>query len=202
MYHHIRGTLSHSSPTLAVLETGGVGYELHISLSTHSDLPSVGQECMLLCHFAVSENAQSLFGFATEEERRLVRALIAISGVGPAKATMVLSSITPNEFIAAIEQEDLTRLKKIKGLGPKTAGRLIVELKGASALAGAGIAAASPGSPASTGIPAPATDLASAASQALQTLGLNPREADSRVEKILKAQPDLALEDLIRAALQ
>ncbi|MHC4874404.1 MAG: Holliday junction branch migration protein RuvA [Planctomycetota bacterium] len=195
MFHHIKGTLIKSTPTQAVIETGGVGYLLTISLSTKEKLTAQGSECMLLCHFSVSENAQNLYGFASEEERTLFRALISVSGVGPATGMQILSGTSPEEFARAVENQDHTALKKIKGIGEKTAKRIIVELKGIAAISMLGASAGQ-------GSVAPASDTASAAKRALETLGVNPREASTRVEKVLSKNPDIALEELIKLALQ
>lgn len=196
MFHHIKGILVKSTPTQAVIEAGGVGYLLTISLSTKEKLPAQGSECLLLCHFSVSENAQNLYGFAAEEERTLFRALISVSGVGPATGMQILSGTTPEEFARAIENQDHTALKKIKGIGEKTAKRIIVELKGVSAISMLGSSTVPKGGT------APVSDTSSAARRALETLGVNPREASNRVEKVISKNPDIALEELIRLALQ
>ena len=198
MFHHIRGILNHAGPAAAVIEAGGVGYRLTISLATHRALPAVGSEALLYTHFSVSETAQTLYGFATEDERALFRALIGISGVGPATATQILSGTTPDEFSRAIQSQDHTALKKIKGIGEKTAKRILLELKDSALLATRELAPEDGGA----GVPAPAKDVASAARQALETLGIAPREATARVEKVLSSEPTLALEDVIRKALQ
>ncbi|MBN1257901.1 MAG: Holliday junction branch migration protein RuvA [Planctomycetes bacterium] len=195
MFHHIRGILVHTGPTFAVVETGGVGYQLTIPFSTHRELPPVGKECKLLTHFAVSENAQSLYGFATERERALFRILISVKGVGAATAIQILSGSDPEQFALAVERQDHEFLKKIKGIGEKTAKRITLELKGMAALA---VSSSATG----VDLPASARDVSAAARQALETLGVAPREAASRVEKVLQAEPKLSLEDTIRAALQ
>lgn len=199
MYHHLRGTLQQATPALAVIEAGGVGYAITISLATHRELPSPGQECLLLTHLSVRETEHTLYGFATQQERDLFRALIGVSGVGPATALQILSGTTPSDFARAVEEQDHTALKKLKGIGEKTAKRIILELKGSSALGALGpLGAAGAGdSP-----PGAAADVATAARQALETLGIPPREATARIEKVLGRNPDLALEDAIRAALQ
>lgn len=199
MFHHIKGTLVKITPTQAIIDVGGVGYMLTVSLSTKDNMPPVGSECMLLAHFSVSENSQTLYGFAMEEERTLFRALISISGVGPSTAMQILSGTKPDEFARAVENQDHTALKKIKGIGDKTAKRIIVELKGMSSIAMLGSKVSG-----AVGVEAggAAPDVATAAKAALETLGLNPREAALRVEKVLSANPDTSLEDLIRLALQ
>lgn len=202
MYHHLRGVLSHATPTSAVVETGGVGYELMVSLTTHRALAGVGSEVCLLTHLSVREDAHVLYGFLTESERDMFRALIGVSGIGPTTAIQILSAVTATELAAAIAREDLAAMKKFKGVGPKTAQRIILELKGRAFLGQ--YPAETSGSP-QTGDAAgasAASGLASVAARALESLGVPAREAAVRVEKVLAANPDISLEDCIRTALQ
>ncbi|MFH0911648.1 MAG: Holliday junction branch migration protein RuvA [Planctomycetota bacterium] len=196
MYHHLQGKLTHLSPAQAVLEAGGVGYRLTISLTTFRALPPVGALCSFLVHLAVRDDALLLYGFATEAERALFRALLSVTGIGPATAIQILSGSTPEALVAAIRGQDHSFLKKIKGIGEKTARRIILELKDASAL----YLVASEGAPMSGTIRA--SQVATAARQALEALGLTSREAAARVDKTLAARPDLSLEETIRSALQ
>ncbi len=128
MYEFIKGRLTEKTPTYAVIETGGIGYLLNISLHTYSQLKE-DENCKLLIHMVVREDAMLFFGFTTAEERDLFRHLISVSGVGPNTARMILSSIQPPEIIQAIVQGNAPLLQSIKGIGSKTAQRLIVELK-------------------------------------------------------------------------
>ncbi len=196
MYHHIRGTLVSMRPTLAVVEAGGVGYAVAIPLSTHRSLPAPGETCTLYTHLVVRDDGHMLYGFATEQERALFRALIGISGVGPAIALAVLSGTSPDEFLRAVEAQDVTLLKGVKGVGEKTARRIFLELRDAAALSLLEPAATAP-SPAAV-----EAHKAAAARQALETLGLAPRAASTRVNKVLADEPELSLEETIRAALR
>jgi len=128
MYEFIKGRLTEKTPTYAVIEANGVGYFLNISLHTFSQLKEE-ENCMLLVHMVVREDAMILFGFSSAEERELFRHLVSVSGVGPNTARIILSSIQPTEIIQAIVQGNAPLLQSIKGIGLKTAQRLIVELK-------------------------------------------------------------------------
>lgn len=129
MYEFIRGKLIEKYPTHVVIEAGGIGYVLHISLHTFSVLKEV-EHCCLYTHFVVREDAQILYGFAETEERELFRQLISVSGVGPNTARMILSSASPVDVVNAIAQANVPFLQAIKGIGAKTAQRIIVDLKG------------------------------------------------------------------------
>ncbi len=128
MYEFIRGRLTEKTPTYAVIETGGIGYFLHISLNTYTQLKE-NEECSLFVHMVVREDAMLFFGFAGADERELFRQLISVSGVGPNTARMILSSFQPSEIIQAIIQGNIPLLQSIKGIGSKTAQRIIIELK-------------------------------------------------------------------------
>ncbi len=190
MYNHIRGVVVQKSPSRLVLEAAGVGYELTVPLSAFRRLPEPGTEATVLVHLVVREDEMRLIGFADAEERDLFRRLIDLSGVGPAMALQILSGMSPKEFILAVERQDAGALRKIKGVGEKTAKRIILELKGAKTVLPAGGDGRVP------------EGTAAEAVAALMALGLAQNEAAARVEKALKQQPDLALEDLIRAALR
>ncbi|MDR1613214.1 MAG: Holliday junction branch migration protein RuvA [Planctomycetota bacterium] len=190
MYNHIRGTVVHKSPSRAVLEAGGIGYELTIPLSSSGRVPPPGNEATVLVHLIVREDELRLIGFASEEERSLFRRLIDLSGVGPAMALQILSGMTPQEFLQAVERQDAGALKKIKGVGEKTAKRIILEMKGAKTI----LPRDDPGT-APSGAPGEAA-------QALVALGVSPNEAAQRVERALRDAPDATVEELIRAALR
>ncbi|MDR0661630.1 MAG: Holliday junction branch migration protein RuvA [Prevotellaceae bacterium] len=129
MYEYIKGDIYSLTPTTAVVETGGIGYFVNISLQTYT---KIGQErkVFLLLHHVIREDAHLLFGFFDEEEREIFRQLISVTGVGVNTARMMLSSLSSSDIAAAIEKEDVTRLKGVKGIGLKTAQRIIVDLKG------------------------------------------------------------------------
>src|ERR1041385_6156695 len=113
MYNHFEGNLSVKTPTYAVIDCSGVGYQFNISLNTFSKIPDTGS-CKLFAHLAVREDALVLFGFADEEERELFRQLISVSGVGPGTARMILSSMSPSEIVNAIHSGNVAALKSIK----------------------------------------------------------------------------------------
>ena len=128
MIEYIKGVLAELTPASVVIECGGIGYLLNISLSTFSSLEGV-KETKLLVHEVIREDAPQLYGFATEQERVLFRALIGVSGVGANTARMILSSFQAPELEAVIVNGDHARLKNVKGIGAKTAQRIIVDLK-------------------------------------------------------------------------
>jgi holliday junction DNA helicase RuvA len=128
MYEFIKGTLVERNPAYAVVEAGGIGYLLNISLHTYSALSEHGQ-CMLFTHLVVKEDDMQLFGFATNDERELFRQLISVSGVGVNTARIILSSLSPGEVTVAIREGDAPLLQRVKGIGAKTAQRIIIDLK-------------------------------------------------------------------------
>ena len=128
MIEYISGKIAELTPTYAVIDNHGIGYELNISLTTYSELENKS-EIKLLAHEVIREDAHIIFGFATKNERELFRLLIGVSGVGANTARMILSSITPPELEQVITSGDDRRLKGVKGVGVKTAQRIIVDLK-------------------------------------------------------------------------
>lgn len=129
MFNHFEGKVTVKTPTFAVIDCAGVGYLLNISLNTYSKIPDTGS-FRLLTHLAVREDAMVLYGFADEEEREVFRQLISVSGVGAGTARMILSSMTPAEVVSAIHSGNVAVLKSIKGIGEKSAQRIIIDLKG------------------------------------------------------------------------
>ena len=130
MIAFLKGKLAEALPTQVTVDVNGVGYQVFVPLSTFDGLGQIGAEVMVLTHFHVRENDQALYGFATGEERDLFRLLIGrVSGVGPKVALGVLSGMAVSEFKAAVVREDIGALSQIKGLGKKTAERIVLELK-------------------------------------------------------------------------
>jgi Holliday junction DNA helicase RuvA len=193
MYNHFEGKLSVKTPTYAVIDCGGVGYQLNISLHTFSKIPDSGT-CKLFAHLAVREDAFVLFGFADEEERELFRQLISVSGVGPGTARMILSSMSPTEVVQAIHSGNVTALKSIKGIGEKSAQRIIIDLKGkftSDNLSATTIAFAGD------------NKMREEALSALVMLGFAKNMAEKAVEKALKTEGNaLSVEHLIKLALK
>lgn len=128
MIAQIKGRLVEKTPTYVVIDCNGVGYQLNISLNTFSKIGD-GESCLLFTHFVVREDAQLLYGFKEKSERELFRLLISVSGVGSSTAMMILSSLSPDETKSAIMTSDVNTLKGVKGIGAKSAERIIVDLK-------------------------------------------------------------------------
>jgi Holliday junction DNA helicase RuvA len=129
MYEYVKGKLVEKTPTYAVVDCSGLAYLLHISLTTFSQLPD--QElCLLFTHLVVREDAHVLYGFATKDERETFRMLINVSGVGAGTARMILSSLTTHEIAEAVLSNNVAAIKRVKGVGDKTAQRIIIDLKG------------------------------------------------------------------------
>jgi holliday junction DNA helicase RuvA len=190
MIGSLRGRIASKSPPQLTVEVGGLGYEVEAPMSTFFHLPGVGEEVRLLTHLVVREDAHTLYGFASEEERRLFRSLIKVSGVGPKIALALLSGISVSAFAECVQREDVTALTRVPGVGRKTAERLIVEMRdrlAPPAVPGAELAGA-------------AATPESEAYGALVALGYRPAEAT----RLLKAvgPGTHSTEDLIRRALQ
>jgi len=186
MIGKLTGTLSDKNPPMLLVDCGGVGYEVHVPMSTFYNLPAVGDKVSLLTHFVVREDAQILYGFGSPAEREAFRQLIKISGVGPRTALSVLSGMSVSELAQAVTLQETGRLVKVPGIGKKTAERLLLELKGKL---GADI-----GLPTSLANDAQADIL-----QALLALGYSDKEAAVS----LKALPaDVGVSDGIKLALK
>ena len=191
MYEFISGEIADLTPTLVVIETGGVGYAIHISLNTYSVLSSKKQ-ARIFTHLIVREDAHILYGFATPQERELFRNLLSVNGVGAATALMMLSSLSPDEIATAITSENVNLLKSVKGIGLKTAQRIIIELKdkiGKVAVSGQIL------------IPSDNT-IQNEALSALVMLGFARKDTEKVVAAILKEQPGLSVEIVIKLALK
>src|SRR3954471_24206738 len=145
MIGKLTGTLGDKNPPQVLVDCNGVGYEVHVPMSSFYNLPGVGEKVTLLTHFVVREDAQILYGFASASEREAFRQLIKISGVGPRTALSVLSGLSVADIAQAVTTQDAARLVKVPGIGKKTAERLLLELKGkiGADLGGANAAATS-----------------------------------------------------------
>src|SRR5438105_11357109 len=142
MIAHLRGKLLAKHPNQAVVETGGVGYDVVISVPTFSDLPAVGSEVALHIHTHVREDSIALYGFLRPAEKQLFEKLITVSGIGPKLAITILSGMPADEMVGAIRGNDVARLTRIPGIGRKTAERMVLELR--DKLPSEGISAAAP----------------------------------------------------------
>ncbi len=129
MIGRISGTLLQKEPPVLLVDTGGVAYELSAPMSTFYDLPAVGEKVTLHTHLVVREDAQLLYGFSRDSQRRLFRGLLKISGIGPRVALALLSGLSDRELVACIAREDVSRITQVPGIGRKTAERLIVEMR-------------------------------------------------------------------------
>jgi holliday junction DNA helicase RuvA len=129
MIGRIAGTLLEKNPPQLLVDANGVGYEVSVPMSTFFNLPRIGEKVALLTHMVVREDAQLLYGFATEAERAAFRTLLKVSGVGPKVALAVLSGLSVNDLAAAVAMQETGRLTNIPGIGKKTAERLLLELK-------------------------------------------------------------------------
>jgi holliday junction DNA helicase RuvA len=144
MIAHLRGRLLTKHPNQAVVETGGVGYDVTISVPTFSDLPAIGGEVALHIHTHVREDQIALYGFLRPAEKQLFEKLITVSGIGPKLAITILSGMAADEMVAAIRGNDIARLTRIPGIGKKTAERMVLELRDKLPPAGAGEAPSAP----------------------------------------------------------
>ncbi|RMH64560.1 MAG: Holliday junction branch migration protein RuvA [Calditrichaeota bacterium] len=195
MFEYIQGALAEKSPTRVVVDVQGVGYALATSLSTFQKLPANGETVRLFVYTHVREDQFSLYGFSDTDEREVFLALLSISGIGPRLAQTILSGLTPDELIAAIEQKDEKRLNQISGVGKKTAQRLIVELQGK--FENALIATPRADMPAVT-----LNSLEKEALMALMALGYKKNVAERALSRLKKKGHYIKLEDLVKDALQ
>lgn len=191
MYEFIRGTVTDINPASIVVEAGGVGYFINISLNTYSKINGK-KEAHLLVHQIVREDAHILYGFAEQRERELFRNLISVNGVGANTAIMMLSSLNPDELVTAVTSGNTDVLKAVKGIGAKTAQRIIIDLKDKFGK-----------------IPETGQILISADNttkneslSALVMLGFAKKDADKVVSKIIREEPDAAVESVIKRALK
>lgn len=197
MYHYLSGKLIEKSPTAVVIDAGGVGYDVLIPVSTYSSLPALGEFVKLLTHFVVREDAQLLYGFATDEERKMFRHLISISGIGPKIATTALSGILVEDLKMAIKEGNLAVLTSISGIGKKTAERMVIELREKMIIEGG------KNSSGTKGMAPTVSSEAEDATQALIALGYSKNQAQIAVDKVIRSQSEkLPVDKLVRVALK
>ena len=191
MIAHIQGKLVEKHPTNVVIDCGGVGYDINISLHTFSLLPAT-DNIKLFTHVQIKEDAHTLFGFVEKSEREIFKMLLSVSGIGASIARTMLSSIAPREIIQAIATADLPKIQSIKGIGSKTAQRVILDLKD-KVLKLYDIDEVS--------LTQNNTNRDEALS-ALEVLGFIRRTSERVVEKIVKENPDATVEGIIKLALK
>lgn len=196
MFAYIKGKLAYKEASLAILETNGVGYQLHIPLSTYTVLGDQ-EECLLHTHMSVREDAHTLFGFKTKEEKNMFLDLIGISGVGPSTALASLSTLSVLDLKGAIASENVKQVQSIKGIGAKSAQRIVLELKDKYQKEGIY------GSDSENNSSQKHNTIRQEALTALTTLGVLKSSAEKTIDRILKTHTeDLTLENLIRIALK
>lgn len=194
MYEYIKGPLISVDPAQAVVESSGIGYHVLISLQTYSAIHNQ-KEVRLWLHFLVREDAHLLYGFATRDEREIFRLLISVSGVGPNTARMILSAMNNIELRNALITADVPRIKSIKGIGTKTAERMIVELRDKMLK----VDLESDGDDHTA---QPVSETGAEAAAALQQLGFQRAAVEKVISRLQKENPSCSLEDLIRQALK
>jgi Holliday junction DNA helicase RuvA len=189
MIEYIKGEIAALSPTQMIMECNGIGYEIHISLTTYAAYRDRGEGKIYIFE-VIREDAHLLFGFATKEERELFLLLISVSGVGPNTARMILSSLPPDELVQVIASGDEKGLVTVKGIGSKTAQRILVDLKGkVKPVEGKADATAD-------------SETADQAVSALVMLGFQKAASQKAVQTILKRAPETRVEQLIKTALK
>ena len=191
MITHIRGKLVEKNPTYAIIECNGVGYFLHISLNTFSKIPD-SEAVLLFTHLSIREDAHTLFGFADKTEREIFKLLISVSGVGPSIARTMLSSMTTEQIQQAIASEDIPTIQSVKGIGAKTAQRVIIDLKD-KILKTYELREDSINTN---------NTIKEEALSALEVLGFNRRQVDKVIQKIIQESPNISLENIIKQALK
>ena len=202
MIGRLRGLILEKQPPLVLLEANGVGYEVHMPMTCFYELPDLNHEAIIFTQFVVREDAQLLFGFNSKQERALFRELIKVNGVGPKLALAILSGMSAQQFVTAVEREEIASLVKLPGVGKKTAERLVVEMKDRfKGMHGDLFAVDTPFALTSEVQSGDAgNDAESEAVAALVSLGYKPQEASRMISKV--GRPDADCETLIREALR
>lgn len=199
MIDYIKGELAELTPTYAVIEACGVGYQLFISLNTYTAIQNK-KETKLFAYESIREDAHQLYGFSTQRERELFLLLLSVSGIGGQTARMVLSAFTTQELINVISSGDDKTLRGVKGIGPKAAARIIVELK--DKVATLGITSTSTPTAQESQLDAHTSAVCEEAVAALVMLGFSPAPTTKVVKSILKDNPAYRVEEVIKVALK
>ena len=190
MITQITGKLIEKTPTFVVIECNGIGYMIHISLQTYSVIDS--ELCKLFTHLSVKEDSHTLYGFFDQNERHLFRNLISVSGVGPSTAQIILSTYNTDEIISYITSADVAAIQHVKGIGAKTAQRIIIDLKDK----------VSKGMPTSDILFQKDNTIKQESLSALLALGFVKKGAEQKIDKVLKENPEItSVEDLVKMAL-
>jgi Holliday junction DNA helicase RuvA len=192
MIYYVKGNFVEKTATNVIVDCAGIGYDVQISLNTYADIEPLA-EGLLFTYHLVREDAEMLFGFSTKREKALFELLISVSGVGANTARVILSSLAPAEVEQAIMSEDAATLQGVKGIGAKTAQRIVIDLRDKVAKV-----AAAGDSP----LLARAGGARAEAHAALTTLGISAKQAEGALNKLLKQDPAMSTEELVRKALQ
>jgi Holliday junction DNA helicase RuvA len=195
MIAFLRGRVLDKQPNRIIVDVQGVGYELHVPLSTYYDIGDQGADVAVRVYTHVREDALQLYGFLTDLERQLFERLIGISGIGPKLAIAVLSGLDSRELVMAVQRGDVARLVSIPGIGKKTAERIVLELRDRLGQLAVPVTATTPAGP-------PADRLRGDLVSALQNLGYHRAQAEKAVESTLSASPHTAFEDALRQVLR
>lgn len=197
MIARLRGELVENRPPFLMIDVAGVGYALEAPMSTVFSLPAIGSQVTLLTHLQVREDAHTLYGFLSEKEREMFRALLKVNGVGARMALAVLSTLSPREFHSCVVTADVASLTRVPGIGKKTAERLIVEMR--DRLGNLEDTGENGGVP-SLDMPVVKADPASEAEEALVTLGYKPQEASKMVGRV--ETDGKSLEEILKLSLK
>lgn len=193
MLDYIKGSIEELSPTDVVVECNGIGFHAQISLQTFSELEKV-KNCTLYLHHVLREDEELFYGFSNKDERELFRLLISVSGIGVGTARMMLSSLSCSEIRDAIISENVNRIKAVKGIGLKSAQRLVLELKD-KVIKGAGVAS-------NALFSTPSDSISEEASAALVMLGFTKANVNKVIAGITKENPGISVENIIKLALK
>ena len=200
MIAYLHGKIAQLEPTYVIVDCNGVGYVARISLATFTSLQGK-KEAKVFTYLQVREDAQILFGFSEPAEQQLFEQLISISGVGGNTALMILSSMSAEELVSVIRGGDEASLKRVKGIGGKTAARIVLELKDKIKIVGG--KSPSEGGTSPVWEPDPLRKIRQEALVALQTLGFSPKSVEKKVDQILQSKgADVKVEDIIKAVLK
>jgi len=191
MITHIKGRLVEKSPTSVVIECNGIGYMINISLNTFSQIPD-NENLKLFTHLQVKEDSHTLYGFFSIKERQIFRLLISVNGIGPSIARTMLSSISPDQIIDAISRENVSLIQSVKGIGSKTAQRVIIDLHDKILKV----------YELDEGFASSNNTNKEEALSALEVLGINKKSSERLVDQIILDNPDVSVEDIIKSTLK
>jgi len=191
MITHIKGRLVEKAPTSVVIESNGIGYLINISLNTFSQIPD-NENLKLYTHLQIKEDSHALYGFYTIKEREIFRLLISVNGIGSNIARTMLSSISPEQIIDAISRENVSLIQSVKGIGSKTAQRVIIDLRDKILKV----------YDLDEGITSSNNTNREEALSALEVLGINKRSSEALVDRIVVENPDISVESIIKETLK